>query len=286
MGAESICQIVDYRSNSLYKIEVIEGGKPGAGIILEHWHPEVEIVYKLSGMAEHYVDGKRFLAYPGDIAVVNSESLHKIYPVEEEEGKKQAIVLLLKRELVDTMIPDYKDKYFCIRDSLDRDKITALMTEAARLYSRPEQINSLLISSRIYEIMYLLAKDGLAPREEVMPVNRQKNQERLRGIMNYVAAHYTESIRQKEVATKFYFTKEYFARFFKDNTGLTFQEYVRRYRVKMAYGELVNTDRTVMEIALDNGFGDARGFINTFKQYYGTTPKQYRQNSRKQDNLT
>lgn len=286
MGAEGICQIVDYRSNRPYKVEVIEGGKPGTGIILEHWHPEVEIVCKISGTAEHYVDGKRFFSHPGDITVVNSQGLHKVYPGQEEEGKRQAIVLLLRRELVDAMIPDYQDKYFCVTESLDREKIISLMTETAELYSRPEQINSLLISSRIYEIMYLLARDGLAPKEEAMPINKQKNQERLRGIMNYVSAHYTERIRQKDVAQRFYFTKEYFARFFRENTGLTFQEYVRRFRVKMAYEELVNTDKTIMEIALGHGFGDARGFINTFKQYYGTTPKQYRQYSKKQDNLT
>lgn len=96
MGAEGICQIVDYRSNRPYKVEVIEGGKPGTGIILEHWHPEVEIVCKISGTAEHYVDGKRFFSHPGDITVVNSQSLHKVYPGQEEEGKRQALYFCLE----------------------------------------------------------------------------------------------------------------------------------------------------------------------------------------------
>ncbi len=37
--------------------------------------------------------------------------------------------------------------------------------------------------------------------------------------MQYVEAHYTEEITQYEVAERFYFTKEYFSRFFKKEYG-------------------------------------------------------------------
>lgn len=46
-----------------------------------------------------------------------------------------------------------------------------------------------------------------------------------------------------------------------------------------ARNELLKTERTVLDIALDNGFSDARGFINAFKRQYGTTPLQYRKSA-------
>mgnify|MGYP003210763339 FL=1 len=139
-----------------------------------------------------------------------------------------------------------------------------------------EPYENLRLMSMLYELMYLLCRDDLVVRETVFPINNQKNLERLRGIMQYVEVHYTEEITQYEVAERFYFTKEYFSRFFKKNTGMTFKEYVMHYRLKQAYDPIVYTERSILDIALDCGFADARGLINAFKRVYGDTPYQYR----------
>ena len=139
-----------------------------------------------------------------------------------------------------------------------------------------EPYENLRLMSMLYELMYLLCRDDLVVRETVFPINNQKNLERLRGIMQYVEVHYTEEITQYEVAKRFYFTKEYFSRFFKKNTGMTFKEYVMHYRLKQAYDPIVYTERSILDIALDCGFADARGLINAFKRVYGDTPYQYR----------
>ena len=115
------------------------------------------------------------------------------------------------------------------------------------------------LTGKVYELMYWICRDGLVLKEEVLPVNSQKNLERLRGIMEYVREHYTEPVTQGEVARRFYFTREYFSRFFKKNTGLTFKEYLTRYRVNAARDDLLNTDKTILEIAVNHGFADARG---------------------------
>lgn len=48
------------------------------------------------------------------------------------------------------------------------------------------------------------------------------------------------------------------------------------YRLKQAYDPIVYTERSILDIALDCGFADARGLINAFKRVYGDTPYQYR----------
>ena len=82
--------------------------------------------------------------------------------------------------------------------------------------------------------------------------------------MQYVEKHYQEKLMQAQVAEKFYFTKEYFARFSAKIPAL------HLWNISPSTGwqlqnELLETDRTVLDIALDNGFSDARGFINAFK---------------------
>ena len=57
---------------------------------------------------------------------------------------------------------------------------------------------------------------------------------------------------------------------------MTFMKYVTNYRVQKAQKDLLGTGKSILEIALDNGFSDDRGLINAFKEIYHTTPFQYR----------
>jgi AraC-like DNA-binding protein len=62
---------------------------------------------------------------------------------------------------------------------------------------------------------------------------------------------------------------------------MTFTEYVTRYRIEQARKQLLFTDRSILNIALDNGFTDDRRFILAFKKYYIDTPLQYRKRKEK-----
>lgn len=47
-------------------------------------------------------------------------------------------------------------------------------------------------------------------------------------------------------------------------------------RVNAAKDSLVQTGKSVLEIAMDCGFSDSRGLINMFNKFEGITPLQYR----------
>ena len=63
----------------------------------------------------------------------------------------------------------------------------------------------------------------------------------------------------------------------------TFKKYLTSIRVHHAYQDLMNTDLSILQIALDNGFSDARAFSSAFYSYYGETPLKYRKNSKESD---
>ena len=123
---------------------------------------------------------------------------------------------------------------------------------------------------------YYLMENGVRKRDQYFTINAQKDVERLKGILFYIRKHYKERFTQEEVAKRFYFSRGYFSSFFKDNTGQTFKEYLDGYRVEQARRDLIYSDKSVLDIALEHGFADSRGFINTFKKIYGITPLQYR----------
>ena len=44
-----------------------------------------------------------------------------------------------------------------------------------------------------------------------------------------------------------------------------------------AYRELSNTEKTISQIALDNGFANSRAFSGEFQKKYGKLPSEFRQ---------
>lgn len=275
-------EIVDYFRDVPFRILNISREMENTNSVMEHWHPELEIIYTYTEGAQYYIDGKSYFSSPGKLLIINSESIHKVIPYNKREFQgKVAVVLNIDYEFIKNIIPHMVDKYFvsdCGIQNEEIERIMSLFSYYAEKNTEEEFLHFRLLGL-LYELLYFLTNNSLKKKEEIFPINNQKNLERLRGIIEYVKMHYNEPVKQKEVATRFYFTKEYFSRFFKKNTGITFKEYLTEFRLQKAKDELEFTEHTILQIALNNGFSDARGFINVFKERYDITPLQYRKKS-------
>jgi AraC family transcriptional regulator len=68
----------------------------------------------------------------------------------------------------------------------------------------------------------------------------------------------------------------HFHRSFKALLGETPKRYIERLRLARAAGQLLSTDRSVLEIALAAGFASPEVFIRAFRRQLGCTPSLYR----------
>ncbi|MBU3024230.1 AraC family transcriptional regulator [Zobellia galactanivorans] len=73
---------------------------------------------------------------------------------------------------------------------------------------------------------------------------------------------------------------------FKEYTGLSTGEFIRRFRLKRAKQLLETTDLTVKEILYMSGFNTASYFTKCFKKVYGELPKEYQASRRQEDKAT
>ena len=71
----------------------------------------------------------------------------------------------------------------------------------------------------------------------------------------------------------------YFQRKFKLQTGLSPYDYLIRKKIDAARQLLLHTDTSITQIACALGFSSSQHFANTFKQYEGKTPTQFRKAS-------
>jgi AraC family transcriptional regulator len=71
----------------------------------------------------------------------------------------------------------------------------------------------------------------------------------------------------------------HFLRTFERLTGVTPHQYVRRVRLREAARRLVEEAGTVLDIALDCGFGDVSNFNRAFRTEFGRSPLAFRRTS-------
>lgn len=95
-------------------------------------------------------------------------------------------------------------------------------------------------------------------------------------IREYVQQNYKKGITLDSVAAKFYLSSPYLSRLFKKVFKISFHKYVAKLRVESAKNELINSEKSITDIAFDNGFPNVGSLNTLFKRQYEKTPGAYR----------
>ena len=103
-------------------------------------------------------------------------------------------------------------------------------------------------------------------------------QEIIRQIDESIRNHDDEAITLSRLAEKFGYSEYHISRKFREISGVAFREYLRCRRLAFALKEIRDTDRGLLEIAVDYGFSSHEAFTRAFREIYGVTPSEYRKN--------
>lgn len=102
----------------------------------------------------------------------------------------------------------------------------------------------------------------------------------LRLTIEFIDEHLSESLSLETLAALCDLSRFHFAKAFKRSTGLAPHKYVLQQRIERAKHLLIETNSTVVEIALTLGFADQPHFTKVFRQHTGTTPTGFQLQSR------
>ncbi|GMK48640.1 response regulator transcription factor [Paenibacillus glycanilyticus] len=96
--------------------------------------------------------------------------------------------------------------------------------------------------------------------------------------IQYVDERLHEPVTMRDIADHLHMNASYFSVLFKEQTGLTFSDYLTRRRVQRAKELLTNTRLSINEIAEKAGYQTAKYFVKVFRSHEGVSPGQYRKN--------
>lgn len=101
--------------------------------------------------------------------------------------------------------------------------------------------------------------------------------EAIREAVAYINNHMHENISVKHLADKLHMNASYFSVLFKEQTGISFSDYMKRIRMQKAKELLLTTRLPIWVIAEKIGYQTDKYFIRVFKENEGISPGQYRQ---------
>lgn len=86
-----------------------------------------------------------------------------------------------------------------------------------------------------------------------------------------------EEITLKKLSDSLGYSEFYVSRRFKEISGMQFRDYLRYRRLAFALKDVRDTDKSLLDIALEYGFSSHEAFTRAFKEAYGIAPSEYRQ---------
>jgi len=246
-----------------------------------HWHPEIELLYGISGELIVNVSKEKYFLRKGDILFINPEELHTYSP-------NQKLVEYHAAVFSPTLF-QFKERHFFEQNFTNplvdgEIKFPRLISKYDSRYDVVAPIVHKLFSEHIHSktmvyadlivLFCTLLEHSMLERK--LDETSLKKSEDVKMCIQYMEENYSRKITLSELANLVHITPNYFCNYFKKQTGLTPFTQLNNIRVRRASKMLRNTELSIVEIAEACGYENVSFFIRKFKEIRGCTPSVYR----------
>lgn len=252
-------------------------------IIPWHWHEELEIVYIKNGTLKLQIPSATYLMNAGDCAVINTNVLH--YAVAVHSCELHSLVFN-SAVITGSISSAFYQKY--MQPLLSCSSFACIAFEAQQSYVAQyfcKAFESLRTNAFGYEFtvreelsricLYLYKHFS----DQLFTAKQTQNSDsiRIEKMIDFIQNHYTEDITLSHIAESADVGERECLRCFKRTIGQSPIQYLLKYRL-MKGANLLLTFPTlsISEIASTCGFDHPSYFSKMFKQFYNSSPKEYR----------
>lgn len=157
---------------------------------------------------------------------------------------------------------------FCaIGAGVHYEKVMDLSDDAIRQMETLENIND------IYELL----RTTVVSFANLVLLDRTSTYSKpVRQIMDYITMNYTEKITLSDLSVHTNLSNSYLSNIIKKETGLSLSENVNKVRVEESKKLLINTNISILDIALQVGYQYQNHYASIFKRFTGYSPLDYR----------
>lgn len=250
-----------------------------------HWHTEIELTLVLEGNMAYQVNEHLYRLEAGDGLFCNTNMLHTGHRLESEDCHYLSVTFhprllygygssILQSKYVEPILKDksLSSLHFHSREPWMEEVLYQLRCIYQLEETRPDsvEIRMQICLLDIWRLLY----ENVETRTAV--AGQGKDTERIRRIIGYIQAHYTENITLDELAAQVHLCRSECCRMFRRYMQETMFDYLIRYRLEQSLTLLRNTSLNITQIAQQVGFATPGYYSRLFKGVMGCTPVEYR----------
>lgn len=228
--------------------------------------------------------------------LIRKEDIEKIdtlplkYPIELEDKACQAAKRLDKKTMVESfkaLFTYYKEATYApdeIKKSIIRfswavvnayretKEIEADLQVQNILQAISEAVSWDQINVSLKELFLII--DPEIQEKEELPVS-----DLIQKAQQLIKKYYDQGVTLEEIADKLFVSEEYLSAQFKKETGSTFSETIRKYRIEKVKELLLDTHLKLNQIAELAGYSDPKYMSRVFKEEVGMLPNEFRKSA-------
>jgi xylan 1,4-beta-xylosidase len=238
-------------------------------------HKEIELVFVLKGTVTYEVKNKRQKLMERDLFWVNSFDMHSVIP---ETGENILLVLQLDPLYFNQFCPDFSEYYFdplSMNNKSLQEKISTnlakIMLSLIKLHTG-YKLEAVHYAIEIALTLVQYCRTGLRFQGD----SYMYKEHRISELIKYIDENYATKIGLDTLSKVMMISPRYISKFFKDNLGIGFVDYVNKLRVTKSISDLLGGKNNILDIAIEHGFNDHKAYNRIFKKEFGMTATEYR----------
>lgn len=263
-------------------VERVDGAFP----FYWHYHPEFELTLIRDSEGQRLVGDSVADYGPGDLVLLGPNLPHswRSGPVKSAQGRLHtALVIQFRRDFLGEQLLELHDM----------EPLTSLLMNSAgglafgdtdsgrAVASKLEDFLLLSPARRVVALLSVLldlaeATPQRLSTRRLRPMCRLVDQQKIDTICRYLEEHFDAEIDFDVLSELVHMDHTSLCRFFKRATGRTMTAYVNEYRVGAATQMLTHTDKSVLDIGFEVGFGNYSHFNRQFQRIKGRSPRDLR----------
>ncbi|WNS45254.1 AraC family transcriptional regulator [Paenibacillus sp. MMS20-IR301] len=251
----------------------------------EHSHEFVEITYVSEGSGVHYIGGEAVPVQHGTLFFIPVGRSHVFRPMTLKKDRPLIVYncLFPVHFLADLKagFPQFAEVYrifeheelswFAVKDTTG--EYHGMFREMYREFSAKPPGYLPVLASLVVRVLTGLYRHRMQPADTAADKPQWLTVDEA---IAYIDGNYASVLRLGEFAAKANLSERQFSRLFRQQTGMSFIDYVQGSRMDAACRLLTASRLSVTEIADTVGYTDMKFFHQLFKKKIGTTPREYR----------
>lgn len=253
-----------------------------------HHHAEFEIGLIKAGTGIYKVGDREYPIEKGDIFLFSTDEHHCITEI---SGEDEMVIMNIhfaprlvwsQRGIFNTeLLKIFLERKSGFSNRLRSDdeltkRVRTHMLNAEKEFFDASPQYELMVKVNLLSILVELTRSLGDEINETDIGAKSASFEKMYGTMDYIDNNISKDLELSELAAIAGMNKTYFSTLFKKLNGMSPWDYITVRRIDLARKLLSESDRNILDIAMQCGFNNTANFNRAFRKVTGKTPKEMR----------